>query len=69
MARAILEFVDIEGEMALNVTFEGGFQTESHAHQQAWIAIQHLDSLNTNAGGTRLSDVLDKPIPAETVGA
>lgn len=45
MARAIIVLSDDpDGMVQMNVTFEGGFAKDSHAHGQAELVIKHLDA-------------------------
>ena len=49
MSRAIITLVDDpDGMVEMNVTFEGGFNKQSHAHGQAELMIKHMDELAEN---------------------
>ena len=46
MGRAIITLVDdTDGKVELKVTFEGGYNKNSHSHGQAAMMIMHMDEL------------------------
>ena len=49
MAKATIEFNDVDGLVEMTVTLDGSFDVTSHAHRQANIVINYLDSVNAPA--------------------
>ncbi len=49
MAKATIEFDDVDGLVNITVKLDGPFDITSHAHRQANIVINYLDSVNAPA--------------------
>jgi len=52
MAKSTITFEDVDGIVSMNVQLDGPFDATSHAHRQANLVINYLDSVNAPAPDT-----------------
>jgi len=64
MSSAFIALEDHNGEVACKLTFTGGFDPESHAHQHAQILIGLMDKLCERKGEPVVDQVVDEVKPA-----
>lgn len=43
MPKAIIELDDDNGQVVMRLKLEGGFQSDSNAHQHAYMCLKHLE--------------------------
>ena len=68
MAKATIEFNDVDGLVEMTVKMDGPFDITSHAHRQANIVINYLDSVNAPAPDlSQLGDKVDHTPPKSMI--
>jgi hypothetical protein len=68
MAKATIEFNDVDGLVEMTVKLDGPFDITSHAHRQANIVINYLDSVNAPAPDlSKLGDKVDHTPPKSMI--
>lgn len=61
MTSAIIVLEDHEGAVACKLTFAGGFDPNSHAHQHAQALIRMMDSICERQGEPVIDPVVEQP--------
>lgn len=61
MSAATIVLEDVDGVVALKVTFGAGFDPTSHAHQHAQILIRMMDQVCQRQGEPEVVTTEDKP--------